>query len=338
MAVLAKPQNLYSAQTAGVLPQVRLDTGNAALVVLEARGGSGILTLETTLADLLRWDAAQYSTSPDGPILTGPLEFEDRTRVYIRGPISFLQVNGLVINGAMSLWSFATPFVQPSGGGGGNSSGSLDLSPVQEDLEAILRSLDAQAVRLTNGLEDVSDLNPLPMAGRVNQGDAGTDEWPVIAGGRTISVVSSNGPPTLSTSIYASGDMLGTLMPFPVARPGHAGGVLESIVVTDLSAQSAEIDFFFWTMPVTLAADNAAFAPTNGDLSSMIFRGHVKISAADYVAAGAGKSVACKDGIGKAIGLPLDGPGILYVGMVTRGTPTYGTTNSLRISLGILQD
>lgn len=195
-------------------------------------------------------------------------------------------------------------------------------------------------VRLWNEDGPIEEDNALPIEGEVKQGDPGSREWPVIAGSRTVTLEPDNQPVVSTSPAYTGGDVVGTLMMFNLERAGHNGGVLETLVITDLSAQSAQIDVFFFAAPLNqslaVETDNAAFAPAIQDMTPPVYRGAVSIAAADYVGAGSGKSTATKNGLGMGIGLPPDHR--LWALMVTRGTPTYTVVNALRVTLGVLLD
>lgn len=144
--------------------------------------------------------------------------------------------------------------------------------------------------------------------------------------------------PTIETDAYVAGDLIGTKLSFANAVRGVGGGsnetgLLQSVIITDLAKQSANLDVvFFDTNPSnTTFTDNAAFDPHDTDLLTII----VVVAVTDW-----------KDfndnSIGQTLNLaiPFDlgGDTTLYAAIVSRGTPTYASTSDLTVRVGILAD
>lgn len=143
--------------------------------------------------------------------------------------------------------------------------------------------------------------------------------------------------PTISSgSAYASGDVVGGQQTISnAARVSGGSGIIQSITVLDKTqAQRAAMDILFFDRSVTVAADNAAVATSDGD---MVFCLGV-VSIGPYNTAWPGTPL---NSISTLInvGLPfvLNGTDLFAVAVV-RGTPTYGSTSDLVFSYTILQD
>jgi len=145
----------------------------------------------------------------------------------------------------------------------------------------------------------------------------------------------------VSGAAYATGDVIGDLSPITAdvfRMEGNvnvpASGVLQSIIIKDLSNQSLAIDvvIFDANPSATTFTDNSALTLADADAPKVI--GVVSIVASDYVAFAA-SSVATKTGIGLPISTAT-GTKIWFC-LISRGAPTY-VADELSISFGILQD
>jgi hypothetical protein len=141
----------------------------------------------------------------------------------------------------------------------------------------------------------------------------------------------------VSGAAYASGDVLGDQSPIAVSvmRINNGTAVLQSVVIGDLSNQSAALDLLIFDANPSGSTftDNSPVDIADADLPKLI--GTVSVAAADYVAF-ADSSAA----VLKGIALPIKANGAyntVWVVPVTRGTPTY-VADELSISLGVLQD
>lgn len=146
--------------------------------------------------------------------------------------------------------------------------------------------------------------------------------------------------PTISSgSAYASGDVIGgssaSIALANAARISGGSGIVQSITVLDKTqAQRAAMDIIFFDRSVTAAADNAAVATSDGDMVYCL--GVVPIG--PYNTAWPGTPLNAISTL-LNVGLPfvLNGTD-LHVVIVSRGTPTYGSTSDLVFSFTILQD
>ena len=145
--------------------------------------------------------------------------------------------------------------------------------------------------------------------------------------------------PTIGTSAYASGDLIGPKLTFENAcrqksEGGDEGtGLIQSVVLTDLAKQDVSIDvIFFDTDPSnTTFTDNAPFDVADADLPNII--GVAQITTyADFNDNSVGWAANLE--------LPFDlksRSNSLYAAMVSRGSPTYAASD-LTLRVGIMQD
>ena len=134
---------------------------------------------------------------------------------------------------------------------------------------------------------------------------------------------------------YATGDLVGGLLNIGGiagevvgSGPSFGGGLIQSVVITDLAKQSITKDVvFFDTHPAnTTFTENSALDIADADLVDVL--GVVQV--ADWFAFN-------DNSIGQALNLAIpfsDTP--LYAAIVERGAPTYASTSDLTIRVGIL--
>lgn len=129
----------------------------------------------------------------------------------------------------------------------------------------------------------------------------------------------------VDTGIYASGDALGEKNSFPNV-PEH--GTIMSVTVIDRDSEIVNLDIVFFTADIAGTTDNAAFAPTDAELSTCL--GAVLV---DTWKTFSDNSL----GVETNIALPYWAPrGTLYFQCVTRGTPTYTATTDVLVSISIV--
>lgn len=138
---------------------------------------------------------------------------------------------------------------------------------------------------------------------------------------------------TTSTSIYVAGYTVGGKQTLANAVRSPKTGVLESLIITDASNQSAAMDIFIFDDDPAAATttDHAAFAFST-DLTKAIAR--ISVGATDYVTVNAA-ATAVKSGLGIAV--KSANTTSLYAVAVTSGTPTY-SASALQFVWGFLQD
>lgn len=139
-------------------------------------------------------------------------------------------------------------------------------------------------------------------------------------------------PTITAAGIYAAKDVVGTLLTFAgAARFNGGGGRVTSVQIVDKDQERADMDLILFDTVPTVASDNAAFDPTDAELSNCI--GWVPISAA-YFTDFTDNSVAHID-------LNLEyvlAATSIYGVLVARGTPTYTGTSDLVVTLTFAVD
>lgn len=129
----------------------------------------------------------------------------------------------------------------------------------------------------------------------------------------------------VDTALYASGDALGAKTSFPNV-PEH--GVITAVKVVDRDKESVNLDLVLFNKDIAGTAANAAFAPTDAELSTS--PGSILV---DVWKAFSDNS----QGVVDDVGLPYWAPaGILYFQCVTRGTPTFTAVTDLWVSVSIV--
>lgn len=124
---------------------------------------------------------------------------------------------------------------------------------------------------------------------------------------------------------YASGDLVGGKL---TLSEKAQGGLIHSVVITDLAGQNVDKDvFFFDTNPSnTTFTENGAIAIHSTDLATIL-----GVAAVDTWFSGGTGSV------GQALNLALPFVNTpLYAAIVERGAANYASTADLTIRIGIL--
>jgi hypothetical protein len=139
--------------------------------------------------------------------------------------------------------------------------------------------------------------------------------------------------PVTTTGAYATLETVGALL---TVNNAPRSGILQSVVLADKDAQSAALDLVLFSANPTASTltDNAALSVADADALKVI--GHVRITAANYMALAA-SCVATVNNIGLAFA--LDGS-TLYAALMTNGsTPTYATSaTALQLTLNFIPD
>lgn len=147
--------------------------------------------------------------------------------------------------------------------------------------------------------------------------------------------------PTVDTSAYASGELVGTKLIFSyVTRPQAPTGYIIGACIADKAAQAVDLELvLFSENPTgTTFTDQSAFDPADADLPKILppisFGSGSRYAFSD-------NSVHCVDT--KAIPIltvdPYDeNTRIVYGALVSRGTPTFATSGDITITLMVSQD
>lgn len=145
--------------------------------------------------------------------------------------------------------------------------------------------------------------------------------------------------PGNSTAAYAAGDQVGSsAVRLPaVARGNGQTVVLQSVSIMDESGQNAETDIFLFTKdPTVTSGDNSAATVA---ASAVLDYGRCvwKVGSGDYLSLASNSIAKSNSNTGEVIQTDTASMD-LWALVVTRGTPTYTSTSSLRINFGFLQD
>ncbi len=144
--------------------------------------------------------------------------------------------------------------------------------------------------------------------------------------------------PTISTSVYASGDCVGGLQTITAAARQNGGsGVLQSVVLLDKTqAQRAAIDLLVFDDTVTSAGDNSPVAFSDADMAKCI--GIIRLPNYNDPWPGTPLNSLAQR---LDVGLPFvcaSGASVIYVQAVVRATPTYVATTDLQFAYTIFRD
>lgn len=208
------------------------------------------------------------------------------------------------------------------------SSGAATLLKLEDDAHTSADAgVMALAVQKSNptSLNADGDYTPL-------QTDATNRLWVRPAPVQTRITVT----PTISTSVYASGDIIGGLMTFANAvRVSGGSGIIQSITINDVNPSiRAAMDLVFFDRTITVGADNAVWNVSDADMKNCL--GIIPIGA--YNTAFPATVLNCISTLIN-IGLPIVLNGTdLFVVAIIRGTPTYVGTADLTFNITILQD
>lgn len=146
----------------------------------------------------------------------------------------------------------------------------------------------------------------------------------------------SSATPVVSTSAYATGDVIGSKLTISnAARIDGGTGTIESVVVHSKSLQTALFDvvFFHADPSASTFTDNAALAVAAADFAKVC--GIVNFAAANWTALGT-PSQAEKHRL--TIPFDLTTGKDLYAAIVSRGTPTLASTSDIQIEVYVTQN
>ena len=143
---------------------------------------------------------------------------------------------------------------------------------------------------------------------------------------------------TVQAAVYAAADVVGgklTLTNAVRSRSFGIGGVIESVVLRDLAAQTGDYDLVIFNADpsATTFTENGPIDVADADLGKVV--GVVKLVASTHRTAFADSCVYSVGGLN----LSLAGAGSnLYAVLVARGTPTFAATTDVSLELFIRQD
>jgi hypothetical protein len=140
--------------------------------------------------------------------------------------------------------------------------------------------------------------------------------------------------PTVSTTPYSTGDNVGGKVTLTDAcRANMGSGLIQSVVITSKSLQTATFDVIFFNADPSGSTftDNVAQAIVDADLSKII-----GVAQCTTVVGLAAESIHQAT----ALALPFalsGGATTIYACIVVRGTPTLGGTSDIWLSVRVLQ-
>lgn len=137
--------------------------------------------------------------------------------------------------------------------------------------------------------------------------------------------------PTISTSIYASGDAIGGQIDiYPSDEYGNLRKpcLLQSAHLLDDDKENTTTDLILYKSDPTAVSDNAAYTITAADEDDIL--GIITFDT--YKDFGSHSLAQILN-----IALPIPPQAAIYGQLVTRGTPTYTATDDLRLSLTFVE-
>lgn len=149
------------------------------------------------------------------------------------------------------------------------------------------------------------------------------------------SIIKSN-TPTVSTSVYAAGNVVGGKQTFTILSAVDGSASLTSLMIVDKANKKAGLEVLIFSQNPSAGTytDHVAFAWNMSDLPYLMRK--VTVATADYITV---DSVAIADISipGKAI-KGTDGSNKLYMVMVTVDTPHYAAATDVTVKLGIKKE
>ena len=145
---------------------------------------------------------------------------------------------------------------------------------------------------------------------------------------------------------YTAGDVISdnatnsTIPVFVAARFPGGGGIVHSVALIDSADEATNLSadlFLFNRFPNTVAADNAAYAPTDTDLESAIGAISLDGTSAGNFKAGNANAIIQTTSVGLVFQCSSDSQ-LLYGVLVARNAYTPISIEVFKIRLGILQD
>ena len=141
--------------------------------------------------------------------------------------------------------------------------------------------------------------------------------------------------PTVSTSAYSTGDNVGGKITLTdVCRANLGSGLIQSVVITSKSVQTATFDVIFFNADPSGSTftDNGAQGVVDADLSKII-----GVAQCTTVVALSAESIHQATSLALPFALS-GGSTTLYACIVVRGTPTLASTSDIWIAVRVLQD
>ena len=159
---------------------------------------------------------------------------------------------------------------------------------------------------------------------------------------QTQKIIAYTIAPTLDTSAYADGDVMGTAATGLTLHTGvpssRVSGIIHDVRVLDADKEAANFDIYVLDREVSMGTDNAAVSWS--DANALATQGIIQVTT--YLTS-TNNSVAMVDEADLPFLATVSGGGptdtaILYFGFVSRATPTYTAASDLSIELKISLD
>lgn len=290
-------------------------TGNASLATIATNtAGASTATLQTTGNTLLA------SIDTKTPALTGG----GRVPVDPSGVTSPVSAASLPLPSGAS-----TAAKQPALGTAGAP--SADVLTVQGATSMTALKVDGSAV--TQPVSAASLPLPAGAATQTTLAAVVTALGGPLAVATSTAVVSAT-PTVTASSAYAAGNVVGGKLTFASAVGAAGGGVIQSARIACKTVQAGALKLYIfsqdpsnstWT-DKSAAAINAADIPFLIDILTFSIADSGLGTHTIYPLDGIGKSFVCTSGSS------------LFGVLVTSGTPTFGSTSDITVSLNILKD
>jgi len=150
--------------------------------------------------------------------------------------------------------------------------------------------------------------------------------------------------PTVDTSAYATGELIGGKLTFtPAVRTNVGTGYVISVTMSDLASQAVDFELVLFNAnpTATTFTDQAAFDIADADLTKVV--AVIPLTSSGTNHAYADNSVHYSGNLAlpvrgyNASGTPTV-TNTIYGALVARGAPTFATSGDVTITLGISQD
>lgn len=142
--------------------------------------------------------------------------------------------------------------------------------------------------------------------------------------------------PAVVAAAYATGDLIGGKNSLTgTVVDGILSGIISDVMVADKAGQGADLDLVYFSSnpDTTTFTDNAVFDPTDADLLKIVCVVNVTTDSTF-----SDNGVSYVNNINCPFKLTSNSANILYLAVVSRGTPTYASATDLLIQTSILQD
>lgn len=139
-------------------------------------------------------------------------------------------------------------------------------------------------------------------------------------------------PAVTASSAYSTGQVIGGLLTFQ----GTQAGIVVDAAVLEIDQQSVVMELWLFNAKPSVIADKGTFTLSDADYAKQA--GYISFPTAN-IASDTNGSVHYVAAQGVAVRGPIvNGQGTFYGYLVNRGTPTWSTTSSVTVKVGMLSD